>query len=186
MTSELLDPIAFPNDWDVFTIGGFKSPGVAVVHEFKRKHEFDVKKSKGVYGATITFVGRPPAQGRITLKFWQAAHFISWAGFRPLLKYNPTKTTVQAVDIFHPSLGDIDLTSVVCESIGNIIHEGNKLYTVEIELLEYFPPPPIAAVSTPTTSKPDADPNKPGTPPDPVGDANDKMIQTLLTQAQQP
>jgi len=184
--SESLDPIGFPNDWDYFTIGGFASPGVAVVHEFKRRHEFDVKKSKGVYGATITFIGRPPATGRIQLIFFQTAHFVSWAGFRPLLKYNPTKSAVQAVDIFHPSLDDIDIKSVVCESIGNIVHEGNKKYTVEIEFLEYFPPPPISAVSTPTTSAPDTDPNKPGVEPDPVGDANDKQIATLLGQASMP
>jgi hypothetical protein len=152
MSSELLDPIAFPNDWDYFTIGGVKSPGLAIVHEFKRKHEFDVKKSKGVYGATITFVGRPPAQGRVQLKFWLTQHFVSWAGFLPLLKYNPTKSAVQAVDIFYPSLGDIDITSVVCESIGNITHEGNK----------------------------------PGDPPDPVGDAHDKYSDILFAQAAKP
>jgi hypothetical protein len=186
MGSELLDPIGFPNDWDYFTIGGVKSPGKAVVTEFKRRHEFDVKKSKGVYGATITFVGRPPATGKIRLEFWQTSHFVSWAGFRPLLKYNPTKSVVTAVDIFHPSLDDIEINRVVCESVGNIVHEGNKLYVVDIELLEYFPPPPITAVSTPTTSLPDTDPNKPGIPPDPVGDANDKQIGQLMQQAQQP
>lgn len=180
------DPIANPVIWDFVIVGAVRTPGIAIVHEFKRKHEFDVKKSKGVYGATITFVGRPPATGRIELQLWQSQHFSDLQDFIPNLKYDPTKSTVQAVDIYYPSLDLIDIRSVVCESIGNITHKGQKLYGVEIELLEYFPPPPVSAVSTPSTSIPDNDPNKPGTPPDPVGDDNDRKIRDLLTQAQQP
>lgn len=180
------DPIANPVIWDFVIVGAERTPGVAVVHEFKRRHEFDVKKSKGVYGATVTFVGRPPATGHIELKLWQSQHFADWQSFIPSLKYDPTKSVVQAVDIYHPSLDLIDIRSVVCESIGNITHAGNKLYRVEIELLEYFPPPPVSAVSTPTTSVTDADSKKPGDAPDPTGDANDKQIADLLVQAQAP
>lgn len=180
------DPIANPVIWDFAIVGSVRTPGLCVVHEFKRKHEFDVKKSKGVYGATITFVGRPPAQGSMTFKLWQSQHFADLKDFLPNLKYDPTKSTVTAIDIYHPSLDLIDIRSVVCESIRNPINEGGQLWTCGIELLEYYPPPPVSAVATPTTSTPDTDPDKPGELPDSVGDANDKQIQSLLTQAQQP
>jgi hypothetical protein len=181
------DPIANPVIWDFVLVGAARTPGIAVVHEFKRRHEFDVKKSKGVYGATITFVGRPPATGRVELKLWQSQHFADLQSFIPNLKYDPTKSTVQAVDVYHPSLDLIEIRSVVCESIGNIIHAGQKLYTVELELLEYFPPPAISAVSTPTRSIADGEVlGRDGTPPDPIGDANDKEIAQLLAAAQQP
>ena len=180
------DPIANPVIWDFFLIGSVRSPGICVVHEFKRRHEFDVKKSKGVYGATITFVGRPPAQGIIEVKLWQSQHFADYEQFIPMLKYDPTKTQVTAVDIYYPSLDKIDIRSVVCESIGNITHEGQKLYKADFEFIEYYPPPPASAVSTPTTSTPDTDPNKPGDPPEPVGEKNDRIMKHLTTRAADP
>ncbi len=148
-----LDPITNPQAWDVIIIAGQTSPGFCEVGEFKRAHEWDVKKGKGVFGATTTFVGRPPAKGTIKFYLWRPSDFVAWDTFRKLLKYDPTKTTVSAVDIFHPSLADIDVKSVVTESIGNIVHEGQQMYSISVELLEYFPPPKISAVATPSTSK---------------------------------
>jgi len=145
-----VDPISFPTAWDYIFVGGVINPGVCKVSEFKRAHEFDVKKGKGALGATVTFVGRPPAKGSIQFLLWKSQHFVDWDIFRALLKYDPTKKKVQAIDIYHPSLADIDVNSVVTESIGNIVHEGDGLYSITVEFLEYFPPPNKPAVSTPT------------------------------------
>lgn len=154
MSSGQLNPIDNPQAWDVIVIGSATSPGICKVSEFKRAFEWDVKKGKGTFGSTVTFVGRPPAKGSITFYLWTAQHFTDWETFRPLLKYDPTKNTVKAVDIFHPSLADIGISSVVTESLGNIVHEGNQLYSVKVDFLEYFPPPKKSAVSTPNTSDP--------------------------------
>lgn len=183
MSSGGLDPINNAQAWDVVYIAGQPSPGIAKVGEFKRAAEWDVKKGKGSLGATVTYVGRPPAKGSITFKLWTAAHFTAWDTFRPLFKYDPTKQAAQAVDIYHPSLADIDVLSVVCESIGNIVHEGDQLYSITIELLEYLPPPKVSAVSTPTTAQ--AGPPPPNTPPA-VQDAQQQEIAALLQQASQP
>lgn len=184
MSSGANDPISFPQNWDVVFIGGVLSPGRCEVSEFKRVHEFDVKKGKGTLGATITFVGRPPAKGSIKFYLWTPTHFADWDNFRPLLKYDPTKQAVQAIDIFYPSLADIELNSVVCESIGNIVHEGKQLYSITCEFLEYFTPPQTSAVSTPTTAI-----TKPAGALDQAPssqDAQQAQIAALLQQASAP
>lgn len=190
-----LDPLANPGAWDYVTIGDKASPGLCEVGEFKRSHEWDIKKGKGTVGGDITFVGRPPAKGSIKFFLWDNGtlgsghnHFAEWDAFFPLLKYDPTKKSVQAVAIWHPSLDAIDVGQVVTETVGNPVNEGGLgmgLYSITVEFLEWFPPPPVSAVSTPTradTSGPDA----PGDPPDPVADQQQQEIANLLQQASQP
>jgi hypothetical protein len=188
MSSEILDPFYVPQAWDVVVIGGVVSPGVCKVGEFKRTHEWDIKKGKGTVGATVTFVGRPPAKGTIDFQLWTRDHFVQWGAFRPILKYDPTKKSVQAVDIYHPSLADIDINSVVVEEIGNIVHEGNGLYSVKLSLLEYFPPPKLSSVSTPTGAAATASGagNTPGAAPPAAQDQYQTQIAQLMKEAQAP
>jgi hypothetical protein len=62
------------------------------------------------------------------------------------------------------------------------------MYTVTVDLLEYSPPPKASAVSTPGGSKSTAGiPGSiPGTPTDPVADAQQKEIAALLKTASEP
>jgi len=186
MSSGGVNPIDNPQKWDVVRVGQTTSPGICKVGEFKRVNEWDVKKGKGSLGATVTYIARPPAKGSIVFKLWTATHFMAWDTFRLLFQYDPTKRTVQAVDIYHPALADINVNSVVCEEIGNIVHEGNQLYTITVALLEYFPPPKASAVSTPTGSKSNAGNTPQGNVADPVADAQQKQIAELMKQAASP
>lgn len=188
MASGALNPIDQPQLWDYITIGQKNSPGYCELSEFKREQEFDVKKGKGTVGATVTFTGKPPVKGTIKFFLWTSDHFEEWESFRPLLKYDPTKKAVQAIDIYHPALADIDVKSVVCEGIGSIVHEGKQMYSCTISLLEYLPPPKKSAVSTPTGSQSiqKTNGNPPGTPPDPIADAQQKQIAELLKKASEP
>lgn len=186
MASEAVNPIENPQAWDIVYIGQVPCPGYCKVGEFPRSYEWDVKKGKGTQGATTTFVGKPPTKGSITFYLWTAQHFKEWAVFRPLLKYDPTKKSVQAVDIYHPSLADIDVNSVVTEEIGNIIHEGEQMYSIKVDFLEYFPAPKKSAVGTPSGSTSTQKGTTPGTPPDPIADAQQKEIAALLKKASEP
>lgn len=182
-----LDPITNAQAWHTIRVGQSTSPGLAIVGEVKRKHEWDVKKGKGTYGATTTFVGRPPATASVKFQLWLPSHFTAWAAFRALLKYDPTKKAVQAVDVFYPAWADVDFKSVVTESIGSIVHEGKGLYSCTVDFLEYFPAPKRSAVSTPTRSaSTSGGETTPGVQPDPVADAQQKQIAALLQQAAQP
>ncbi len=182
----LINPIIEPQAWDNIYIGQVKSPGIAIVTGFKRDNEWDVKKGKGTVGATITYVGKPPAKGNVVFQLWQPVHFIEWESFRPLLLYDPTKKAPSPVDIYYPSLADLGITSVVVESIGAIEHQGKQLYTISVDFLEYFPPPKKSAVSTPAGSKSTQKGTTPGTPPDPIADAQQAEIAALLKKASEP
>lgn len=182
----ILNPFDNPRAWSSTVIGGVTSPGLAIVGEFKRANEWDVKKGKGTVGGTLTFVQKPPAKGTITYWIWTREQFDEFDVYLDLLNYDPTKKDVQAVDIFHPSLAKIKLKSLVTESIGNIIHAGKGKYTCAVEFLEYFPSPPKNMVKTPSTSKPTTPGTTPGTVSDPIEDRQQAEIKKLLGEAMQP
>ncbi len=120
----LLDPILNPTWWDVVNVAGVVSPGLCEVGEFTKGNEWDVKKGKGSDGATLTYVQRKPAKGKLKFYLWTSQHFVQWSTFYANFKYDPTKKDVQAVEIFHPSLAAIELHAFVTEDITNIVHEG--------------------------------------------------------------
>jgi hypothetical protein len=187
--SAVLDPITNPQSWDTLFIGRVESPGLCEVSGFARTYDFDVKKGKGAYGATITFTQRPPAKGSVKFYLWLPRHWDEWDIFLPLLKYDPTKKAIQAVDIYYPSLADIFITSVVTTEVGAIEHEGQGYYSRTVKLLEYFPPPPVSAVSTPKGSTTNAQLGGSKDVGNPLQSAIDKEnaeMQLLLKKAQEP
>lgn len=185
--SGAINPIRNPEAWDKIEIGQTESPGSCKLSGFKRANEWDLKKGKGTVGATATYVGKPPAKGTVTFYLWTEDHFNQWDAFRPLLKYDPTKKVVQAVDIWHPSLADIDVNSVIVEDIGAIEHEGKQLYSIVVTFIEYFPAPKKSAVGTPTTSAAGVGVNGAASADaDLVADAKQAQIASLLDKATKP
>lgn len=183
----IIDPILYPQEWDYIFIGQVKSPGVIVkISGFGRKYDWDVKKGKGVAGATKTFTGKPPALGTITWNFWAVGQVPQWEEFQKLLKYDPTKKTVSAVDIYHPSLVSTDVLSVVTEEISPVLPLGGSLYEVSVEFGEYLPAEKKNATGTPDGSKTTPKGTTPGVPADPIADAQQKQIADLLKQASEP
>lgn len=156
MSSALVNPYFFPQEWDVIRIGGQPgtvSPGMCVLSGWARKHEFDVKKGKGTKGSTITFTQLPPVEGEIEFFFWDRGlyghnHFVEWSIFLPLLKYDPTKKDIQAIAIYHPSLDDLGISSVVCTEVGILTRSNQLMYSVKCKFLEYTPQPKGSAVGT--------------------------------------
>ena len=191
----LVDPIAFPQYWDVILIAGTPSPGLCRLKGWKRMHTWDVKKGKGTVGAKITFTEKPPATGDIEFLLWDNGtlgtghnHFAEWDAFVQLLKYDPTKKTANAVSIYHPALDFVDISSVVTTEIGipEDMTEGDSAKIITVSFLEDYPTPPQNATSSPvapvTSTKP---PTGTGNPPPAAPDALQQQIALLLAQAQQ-
>lgn len=158
--SGLINPIEFPQAWDTLSVAGVQSPGIIPpggVSGAKRTYKYDIKVGKGVKGSTTTFVGVPPAPFTVKFQLWTAKHFARWDLFRDLLKYDPTKKALQAFEVFHPKLSEVDITSVVTTDIGATDDLGSGLYSITVEFLEYLPPPPVSTVSTANGSKPAPD-----------------------------
>lgn len=186
MTSAALNPLENATDWDTVQIGLKTSPGICTISGAERKFGWDIKKGKGTLGGTLTFNESPPVEFSIEFELWEPSHFVEWDTFRTLFKYDPTKKSTTAIDIYHPSLADLDIKSVVCKSLGAIEHKGKQLYSVKVDLIEYHPPPKKSAVSTPDTSKPNANTPGIGKQPDPIADAQQAEIQKLLTEINKP
>ena len=160
----VLNPIESPEAYEVVTIAGIDSPGLAQVQSINRSYQWDVKVGKGAFGSTTTFTGRVPAEFSVLFTLWRSAHFAQWSRFVKRLKYDPTKirynietrwvSGVDAVGIYHPSLAQLDIKSVVVKKINGISHKGKGVYETSIEFLEWFPPPKISVVATPASSTP--------------------------------
>jgi hypothetical protein len=189
LDSSDINPIEFANDWQNVVIAGTTSPGaipIDGIHGFERETGWDKKKGKGASGATLTLTQYPPSEGAIDFQLWLPEHFTQWKRFRALLKYNTTKTTNTAADalnIYHPALADVGISQVVTHKVSPARHVGKGLYIISVEFLEWIPPPPVSVVATTTTARGDNKSATPGTPTDPIGDAQQKLIGSLLAQA---
>lgn len=188
---EFIDPITNPQAYDVAKIDGTDNPGIIArggVTGFKRESEWEVKKGKGAKGGTATLTQLPPAKGSIKFLLWRREHFQVWdESYRARFKYDPTKKNVQAISIYHPALAKLDIHSVVCESIGPETNEGQGIWSITVELLEYLPAAKGTATSTPTGSN--SNTNKAGASgksDDPIADAQQAEIAKLLAEAKAP
>ena len=187
-----VNPIDSPQDYDVCKVDGEENPGIIDpkgITGFKRQTEWDVKKGKGTKGGSATLSQLPPSKGSIKFLLWTAAHFQAWDfSFRNRFKYDPTKKTKNAVDIYHPALAKLGISSVVTESIGPEEQEGDGLWSITVELLEYLPPAKKTATSTPngSTSNGGGKAGTSGKIDDPIADAQQEEIKALLKQAGEP
>lgn len=193
------DPIRDPASWDKIKVAGVYNPGRASVGQFKRKWIFDEKKGKGQPRAKLTFTGAYLARGVIKFFLMTGPDFNGgtftdlqdWVGFAELFNYDPTKSTVTAVEIEHPSLQMIKgLRAFVCEEISNPVqvYEGDCLYMIEVALIEWAPDPPqnVAATISKTKATPPASTNPPGSHPVPADIAQREAIIAELLKKQAP
>lgn len=187
--SALLDPLTNWRAWSVIQVGDTESPGVIDkdgIEGFERETGWDVKKGKGAKGASLTLQTEPPSSGTIRFVLWKPSHFGEWAAFLPLLRYTGSAADKQAVAIYHPSLADLGITSVVVDKISPIRHVGMGRYIRTVKFIEWTPPPKASIVATPTRATEVTNPKPPGDPDDPVADRQQALIALLSRQAAAP
>jgi hypothetical protein len=174
----IANPLEDAQAYDVVRIDNQDVPGIvapAGITGFKRSIEWDVKKGKGTKGGSMTLSQLPPANGSIKFLLWKAEHFASWdTTFRALFRYDPTKKTKGAIDIYHPALAKLDIYTVVTENIGAETPEGLGLWSITVEISEYLPPPDASVTASPVKVK------------DSIADAKQAEIAKLLAEAQKP
>jgi hypothetical protein len=190
-----VDPITVPNLIDLANIGGVLTPGTIApkgITGFSRKRDWDVKKSKGSSGATITDTGAPPAEGSIKLLLWRREFdppdfvddFVNWETLRAVLDTaKGDKSKVQALTIIHPMINQQGITDVVVKDYTPLQDEGGGLWSVTITLLEWRAPKP--AGGTPKAGGWYAGPGADGKPPKNAQDQQDKELQELLDKARE-
>lgn len=183
----MANPIVNDVDWDTIEVQGFKWEGLAKVSGFGRESEFDTKQAPGTQGATSTYRGDKLAEGKITLYLWTEDHWDQLPSFLLLLRFDPKKKSGNALSIWHPSFDYFNppLRSVVVKKLGQPerVKDGDSLYTVTIDCLEYRPPKKANVTATPKGAGKGGGAGGGAANPS-ADDKYDKQIGDLLTQAQ--
>ena len=170
-------PLSDPTAWSSVTVSGITigpkdgSGLVRIVDNAGRPYKWQIKDAAGQDGGTSTFRGKKPPEFGLEFHLWTDRHF---AVFQSLvttaLLYDATKTTMDAVDIYHPGLAMVGLTQILVDDIGVPVQQGDrKMWHATIKVHEYFPPVDANVTSTPEASA-SGDPNTPGQAPDPNAD----------------
>lgn len=155
---------ADPSPFDVVLVAGQRNPGTVKVEGFKRKWKWDAKSAKGSFGEQLTFAMKHASTGSLTFFVWTEQQWDQWSSYVALFKYDPTKQIVSAVQIDTPLFTDLGLRQFVTVSIEPFRHLGEGLWAREVELIEWSPPPKVAAVSTPVIARSGAPSPVPGAP----------------------
>jgi hypothetical protein len=188
------DWITQPAAWDTINLAGVQTNVVShgllkSVDGFDRDSGWQEKKGKGSIGATITYVQKPPAKGKVIFEVWTATHFQTWGQFRQLFLYNPAagqSAKDQAISISYPSLDDLQISAVLVKKISPVRRKGKGKGVIEIDFYEYIPVPLVSAVQTITLVNQTPKSNMPavGATPTTTAQKAKAGISTLLAQLQ--
>jgi hypothetical protein len=157
---------SFPIPWknpEVFyraIVGGIATPGVIPpggLSDWDIVADWDVKKGKGQNDAVITDGGDKPPTGKITYQVWR-----SGAGDDPddfaeddafVAMVEKARADGKALDIRHPIINQMRVTSVVRAKLGQLTDLGGGLFTRTIEFLKWVEQPkPVTGGGTPVTA----------------------------------
>lgn len=188
MSERPLNPIESPDEYDVVYFAGVPTPGLAVISGADEASKWDKKDGPGQDGVRTTYQGPDVSDFEVKVYLWTAEHFAEWEQLRPLLRYDPSKKTVQAISVEHPDLAQCRITSVVVTKIGARVKEGKGKHSYTITCMEYRPPTKSNSSSTPSSTKSGDDRRDSPNPPQPPDEPSEqeKEIDRLLKIAQEP
>ncbi len=127
--------------WDLIIIADLEFLGFAELTGGVSR-DIQVNKPKGSDGATITDNGYKPAQISVTLKLvtqldWDEYQEILLPAIHPRRKGGPRTPVV----LTHPALNVLGVTRIYFTSIGAPKIGSDKIGTVELKAIEWFPAP---------------------------------------------
>ena len=135
------DPTTQPVD--VFTLGGFISPGTAVIRDGKTKNKIEDRHPLGAGGAFVIYNGSELSTFTAELTLTTSEDFQRWPEFRAIVDTPPTGVRPKALQIAHPILSDIGITAVLVEGRTQLTQQDDNSWTVEIYFKQYKRPKPM-------------------------------------------
>ena len=145
-----------PELWDTVIVAGVPAPGLAQISDAAREFKIDIKDGPGIDGAESTYRGTKLSELKLEIKLWEPEHWTQLPRFLKALKFDPAKGSGHAVDISHPSLLTFDppIRSCVASYVGSPkrVRDGDTLYEIKIDLVEYRPPKKKNVTKTPAGS----------------------------------
>lgn len=139
--SQYYDPVTDYELYDSLILAGVQSPGVCKVSMTSRDLGWSNASAPGSDGAESTLTGAKLAEFEVEFLLWQGdsevSHFMLWPGFRAVLQTPVSKGDPKALDIFHPQLTELGITSVVVQSWTEPTPNGDGSATAKVKFIEY-------------------------------------------------
>lgn len=144
------NPITNPLDFIV--LAGQESPGIAEIVGAASPRNWEERKGYGYGGAIVVFRGVGLAKFSVKFILWTEEHWSEWEGFRLLLQRPPppNRNSImrqsiygprpRALDIYHPILLDLGVSSVVVTELVQPVQTGHGEWTHEVKFIEYRQP----------------------------------------------
>lgn len=159
------------NPVDHILVMGKASPGLATLEGAGDKRRYDERRGYGLSGAFIVYRGQLLARWIVHIRLYTPEDWDAWAAWRPLLSAVPTTRRGKALDVWHPHLEELGVSSGVVEEISQPAQTADGEWTISIRMLQFRAP--VFALAKPSASK--------ATPVDPV----DAKIEELTGQVQE-
>lgn len=162
------NPALSYNAWITWQLSGVQCPGTLVrpggLRGFKRETGWDIKKGKGTQGATLTLKDMPPVEGTFTNQLVTQQDFADWDNFvSAVLSTSAKDQQADGLSLYYPGLSSIGLNTVVVKNYSGPTYMGGGKFHVEVEVIEWQPPPNMSIVKTVAATAPDNP--APDTPP---------------------
>ena len=123
---------------DYVILAGKRSPGIADVLGASAAFEFNVHQPPFATGARIVFKRRELAKFEVRLRLYSFEHLRELEAWRPLIDTPPgARRAAQGLDIVHPLLNPLGITSCVVTSVGQLEPIDNGAWMLPIKFLEY-------------------------------------------------
>lgn len=169
-----MNPIETPDEFDYIILAGKMSPGLCDVSGAASPRDWDVRKGYGLSGATVVYTGDGLAEFTVRLFLWESTHFQAYSTWKTLIKKTAPNVKPRAMDIQHPYLADLEITSVVVADTLQMQQPTPGLWTKDIKFKQYKKPLP--QISKPTD-------NSMSKPNEPIAQTDaEKQIAALVAQ----
>lgn len=139
--SDTLNPYDNQPSYGTMTLGPHKVPGIiTAITGADRKWTYDKQRPVGKSGAVNVYKGSEPCDSiKVDIALTTAAHFVALRSFRAAVT-PPAVGRPTAFDVSNAVLQNAGVKSVAIKSFGQETYAGNGLWTVSLELVEFFPP----------------------------------------------
>lgn len=135
-----MNPLDTPEAYDTIMLGGLVSPGICIITDGDRAYNWDEPKEKGSSGSDVTFNGQKISNPKVKFQFFEASQIDEWEIFRKILEKPADAKEPKALDIVHPILNSLGITSVVVDSEGQLTREPGCLWTVTVAFKQRLKP----------------------------------------------
>lgn len=152
------------------TFAGMPTPGIATVVGAGTPRRWDERESYGWSGAYVVYHGLNLSHFSVRVRLYTEQHWEDWHAFQPVVQRQPLGKRQHAVDVTHPILTMLGISSVVVEDVLQPEQVEDGVWEIEIKLIEYRSPRLCLAAAEAT--KADA------------ADPEDPIIHNLRTQVE--